>query len=285
MKPTILHRLIHHPASSQPTTLRYRAAAKAGGIGSPGLVWRSSWALRLRSTGEGPLTSRAKRQGHLRRFRSSWPRQRRATSACTSPDWGRSRRSTRLTVKTRVDGQLMTVAYKEGDNGRRKARRSSRSIRVPFRCSSNRQRRSSLKDQAALQNAQIDLQRYESLITKNAVAQQILQTQRATVAQDEATMKTDQANIDSAKLNIDVLPHHRADHRSHRSPARRSRQHGLGRREHAAARHHADAADQRHLHDSRTAGRRRPGRAQSGQIAAAWTRSIAMARRFSPAAS
>jgi multidrug efflux system membrane fusion protein len=39
------------------------------------------------------------------------------------------------------------------------------------------------KDQAALQNARIDLNRYEDLITKNAVSQQILQTQRATVAQ------------------------------------------------------------------------------------------------------
>ena len=43
----------------------------------------------------------------------------------------------------------------------------------------------------------------ESLIAKNAIAQQILQTQRATVAQDEATLKTDQAAIDSAKLNLD----------------------------------------------------------------------------------
>jgi multidrug efflux system membrane fusion protein len=58
------------------------------------------------------------------------------------------------------------------------------------------------KDQAALQNAQIDLQRYEQLITKNAVSQQILQTQRSTVAQAQATIKTDQANIDSAKLNL-----------------------------------------------------------------------------------
>ena len=60
-----------------------------------------------------------------------------------------------------------------------------------------------LKDQAALQNARIDLERYESLIAKNAIAQQVLQTQRATVAQDEATLKTDQAAIDSAQLNLD----------------------------------------------------------------------------------
>src|SRR5205807_2308754 len=58
------------------------------------------------------------------------------------------------------------------------------------------------KDQAALQNAQADLQRYETLIVRNAVAQQVLATQRATVAQDEGALQADQANIDSATLNI-----------------------------------------------------------------------------------
>ena len=106
-----------------------------------------------------------------------------------------------MEVKTRVDGQLMTVAYRKARWCGR-ARRSSRSIRAPFRCSSQQAEAQLLKDQAALQNARIDLQRYESLIAKNAIAQQILQTQRATVAQDEATLKTDQATIDSAKLNL-----------------------------------------------------------------------------------
>src|ERR1700739_3233836 len=58
------------------------------------------------------------------------------------------------------------------------------------------------KDQSALENARTDLQRYEMLITKNAVAQQVLITQRAAVSQDEAVIKTDQAEIDSAKLNL-----------------------------------------------------------------------------------
>jgi multidrug efflux system membrane fusion protein len=46
------------------------------------------------------------------------------------------------------------------------------------------------------------LRRYEELITKNAVSQQILQTQRSTVAQAEATVKNDQATIAGAKLNL-----------------------------------------------------------------------------------
>jgi multidrug efflux system membrane fusion protein len=104
-------------------------------------------------------------------------------------------------VKTRVDGQLMTVAYKEGDVVQKDAPLVEIDPR-PFQVQLEQAEAQLLKDQAALQNARIDLERYESLIAKNAIAQQILQTQRATVAQDEATLKTDQALIDSAKLNI-----------------------------------------------------------------------------------
>jgi RND family efflux transporter MFP subunit len=105
-------------------------------------------------------------------------------------------------VTTRVDGQLMTVAYREGEMVRRGAPLVEIDPR-PFQVQLQQAEAQLLKDQAALQNARIDLERYESLIAKNAIAQQILQTQRATVAQGEATLKTDQAAIDSAKLNLD----------------------------------------------------------------------------------
>ena len=105
-------------------------------------------------------------------------------------------------VRTRVDGQLMTVAYREGQMVRQGAPLVEIDPR-PFYVQLQQAEAQLLKDQAALQNARIDLERYESLITKNAIAQQILQTQRAIVAQNEATLKTDQAAIDSAKLNLD----------------------------------------------------------------------------------
>jgi len=105
-------------------------------------------------------------------------------------------------IRTRVDGQLMTVAYREGETVRRGAPLVEIDPR-PFQVQLQQAEAQLLKDQAALQNARIDLERYESLIAKNAIAQQILQTQRATVAQGEATLKTDQAAIDSAKLNLD----------------------------------------------------------------------------------
>src|SRR5215470_4427425 len=106
-----------------------------------------------------------------------------------------------ITLTTRVDGQLMNVFYKEGD----KVSKGESLVEIdprPFQVQLEQAQGQLAKDQAALQNAQIDLERYEQLITKNAVSQQILQTQRATVAQAQATITTDQANIDSAKLNL-----------------------------------------------------------------------------------
>ena len=60
-----------------------------------------------------------------------------------------------------------------------------------------------IKDQAQLENARIDLTRYQTLLTQNAIPEQQVATQKAAVAQDEGIVKSDQAQIESAKLNID----------------------------------------------------------------------------------
>jgi membrane fusion protein, multidrug efflux system len=106
-----------------------------------------------------------------------------------------------ITVKTRIDGELMNVYYREGDMVRQGATLVQIDPR-PFQVQLEQAEAQLAKDQAVLENARTDLQRYEQLITKNAVAQQILVTQRSTVRQGEATVKTDQAAIDTAKLNL-----------------------------------------------------------------------------------
>ena len=58
------------------------------------------------------------------------------------------------------------------------------------------------KDQALLKNAQLDLQRYNTLVAQNSIATQTRDTQVSLVAQDEATVKADQAQIDAQKLNL-----------------------------------------------------------------------------------
>jgi membrane fusion protein, multidrug efflux system len=106
-----------------------------------------------------------------------------------------------VNVKARVDGELMKVDYREGQivsKGAPIAQLDSR----PFEVQLTQAEGQLMKDQAALQNALIDLQRYETLLAHNAIAQQIVATQRATVAQDRGVVKTDEANVASAKLNI-----------------------------------------------------------------------------------
>jgi membrane fusion protein, multidrug efflux system len=106
-----------------------------------------------------------------------------------------------ITVRTRIDGELMEVNYREGD----KVLKGAQLVQIdprPFQVQLEQAEAQLAKDQAALQNARIDLQRYETLIAKNAVAQQVLVTQRSTVEQGEAAIKLDQAAIDSARLNL-----------------------------------------------------------------------------------
>src|SRR5262245_39373397 len=89
-----------------------------------------------------------------------------------------------ITVKTRIDGQLMRVSYREGQMVQKGAPLAEIDAR-PYETQLAQTEAQLAKDEAALQNAQVDLHRYETLIERNAVAQQVLAAQRATVAQDE----------------------------------------------------------------------------------------------------
>jgi multidrug efflux system membrane fusion protein len=106
-----------------------------------------------------------------------------------------------VAVKSRVDGQVLKVLYKEGQA----VRKGNPLVEIdprPFEVQLTQAEGQLIKDRAALQNGQVDLQRYQTLIAKNAVAQQIEATQRATVLQDQGAVKIDEGNIASAKLNL-----------------------------------------------------------------------------------
>ena len=106
-----------------------------------------------------------------------------------------------VAVKSRVDGQLMAVHYREGEmvhQGDPLAELDTR----PYQVQLSQAEGQLVRDQALLDNARIDLTRYQQLIGRRAVPEQTVATQKALVAQDEGAIRTDQAAIDGAKLNL-----------------------------------------------------------------------------------
>jgi multidrug efflux system membrane fusion protein len=106
-----------------------------------------------------------------------------------------------VTVKSVVDGQLMQVYYKEGDL----VHKGDPLLEVdprPYQVQLKQAEGQLVRDQALLENARVDLARYKTLLTQNAVPEQQVVTQQALVTQYEGIVKTDQGLIDSAKLNL-----------------------------------------------------------------------------------
>jgi membrane fusion protein, multidrug efflux system len=106
-----------------------------------------------------------------------------------------------VTVRTRVDGQLMSVRYREGDtvhNGDLLAEIDD----GPYQAALTQAEGALVRDQALLANARIDLARYQVLVPQQAIPEQQLATQVALVHQDEGVVKLDEGQIENAKVNL-----------------------------------------------------------------------------------
>jgi multidrug efflux system membrane fusion protein len=104
-------------------------------------------------------------------------------------------------VKTRVDGEVMQVLYTEGQM----VKAGDPLVEIdprPYQVQQSQAEGQLAKDQASLVQANQDLARYQKLIVTNAISQQTLDAQVATVGQFVGAVKTDQAAIDTAKLQI-----------------------------------------------------------------------------------
>jgi multidrug efflux system membrane fusion protein len=106
-----------------------------------------------------------------------------------------------VTVRSRVDGQIISIRYREGDTVQ-KGELLAEIDDGPYRAALTQAEGQLIRDQATLENARIDLARYQQLVPLKAVPEQQLATQQATVHQSEGVVKLDQGQIDSARVNL-----------------------------------------------------------------------------------
>jgi len=104
-------------------------------------------------------------------------------------------------VRSRVDGELKTINFKEGQPvaaGQLLAQIDPRAFEVALAQAQGQLAR----DVAQLGSAKVDLERYRGLLLKEAVAKQQLDNQEALVRQLEGTVMTDRAQVDNARLQL-----------------------------------------------------------------------------------
>lgn len=106
-----------------------------------------------------------------------------------------------VVIRTHLDGELMRVLFNEGQyvkQGELLAEIDSR----PYQVQLAQAQGQLAKDQALLKNAQLDLERYKTLLAQDSAPEQQVATQNSLVNQYLGTIQTDQSQIDNAKLQL-----------------------------------------------------------------------------------
>jgi membrane fusion protein, multidrug efflux system len=106
-----------------------------------------------------------------------------------------------VSVTSRVQGQIMSVNYREGQM----VRKGDSLVEIdprPYEAALTQAQGQLAHDQALLNEARIDLDRYKAALDRNAIAKQQYDDQVQIVAQDEGTVKNDEGTLENAKVNL-----------------------------------------------------------------------------------
>ena len=106
-----------------------------------------------------------------------------------------------VTVQSQISGQIMHIAFKEGQT----VKAGDQLILIdprPYQVALEQAQGALARDKALLANSRVDLDRYQTLYAEDSIAEQQLATQKSLVAQYAGAVTTDQGQIDAAKLNI-----------------------------------------------------------------------------------
>ena len=111
---------------------------------------------------------------------------------------GTAKANNTVTVRSQVEGKLISISFTEGQDVP-KGFVLAKIDPATYQAAYDQAVAKKAQDEATLANAKLDLERYIRLAASNAINKQLVDTQRATVAQLEAQIKADQAAIDNAR--------------------------------------------------------------------------------------
>lgn len=158
-----------------------------------------TWAVACKSSAQKPGTAQGQR-GPMVVSVATAPVEERDVPVVLS-GLGSVAASDTVTVKSRLDGQLVQVAFREGQQVRKGQLLAVVDPR-PYQVALSQAQATLFRDRAALQDAKINNDRYAGLYKEGVISKQQFDTQHATMDQLEGAVRADQALVDNAKLNL-----------------------------------------------------------------------------------